>query len=390
LLSVCNRQTSFNAWAIQVSLLCGKPISKQGLFDRIHQGATAFAQQLLQWALLQKIVNGNPQRSELFKKFCKVLLQDSTTLRLPMVLAWLFPGNYSRGEQKAVARIQSIIDIKSMRFLDLILGAFTQNDQSASKTILHWVKKGDLVIRDLGYFAIDTFKKLIDKEVYFLSRIKYGVHLYDDQGKQIVLKKLLGKRKLVDRWVWLGVEKQVRVRLLMIPLPAAQAAQKRRKARQDRDRRLNHSKEYYQWLAFNVYITTVDKDIWTAKEVVQAYRIRWQIEIIFKSWKSSFHLQEIFHEECKNEHRVKVSIYLMLLFICLFMQRIYVNYKDAIEKKSRKQISLLKLSKFFVAHIIDVISMTSAQLIELISRYCCYEKRSDRINMALRYQTVKN
>lgn len=390
LLSVCNGQTSFQAWAIQISILSGQTVSKQGLSDRIHARATVYAQQLLQHALLQKIVTNSPRVTELFKTFRKVVLHDSTTVRLPAALAWLFPGNRSMGEQKAVARIQSIIDIKSMRFLDLILGAFTQNDQSASKTILGWVKKGDVVIRDLGYFAIDTFKNLIEKEVDFLSRLKYGVNVYDGQGKQIALKKLLRQGKVIDRWVWIGAEKQVRVRLLMIPLPPAQAARKKRKARKDRDRRLNHSKEYYQWLDFNVYITTVGKEIWSAQDVTQAYQVRWQIEIIFKSWKSSFHLEQIFREECENEHRIKVSIYLMLLFICLFMQKIYVYYKDKTEKRIGKQISLLKLSKFFTAHITNVFSMTSAQLADLISRYCCYEKRTDRINLALLYQKTKH
>lgn len=389
LTSVLNQQTSFSAWAIQIGLLSGETISKQGLFDRINSRATVFAHQLLQRALLQKVVKSYDGEAALFRHFGKVVLQDSTTLRLPEILAWLFPGNYSMGKQKAVARIQTIIDIKSMTFLDFMLGAFTQNDQSASKTILNWVKKDDLVIRDLGYFAIDTFKKLIEKQVHFLSRLKYGVTLYNEQGEQIVLKKLLRKGKLVDKWVWMGAKKQVKVRLVMVPIPAAQAAERKRKARHDRDRRINHSKEYYQWLEFGVYTTTVGSDIWTAQDVAQAYKVRWQIEIIFKSWKSGFHLQKIFHEGCKNEHRVKVSIYLMLLFMCLFMQRIFVHYKNEIEKRMDKQISLIKLSKFFASHAIEIFSMTTVRLNELIGRYCCYEKRSDRLNMALLYQNFQ-
>ncbi len=202
----------------------------------------------------------------LFAGFGKVLLQDSTTLGLPQVLSGVFPGNYSRGEQKAVARIQSIIDIKAMKFIDFVLGAFTQNDQSASGSILAIAGKGDLVIRDLGYFAIGTFKKLIAAEVHFLSRLKFGVNISDKQGVPLAWKKLLAQVKEVDRRVFIGAEKQLSVRLLMIPLPARQRAEKIRKARADRDKRLNHSKEYYQWLGYNIYITTVDKDVWTAKD----------------------------------------------------------------------------------------------------------------------------
>lgn len=388
LLSVGHHQNTFNGWSLQIGILSGRCVSKQGLFDRIHEGTTAFAKQLVQHVLLYQTKKN--YAAKLFDHFKKVVLHDSSTLHLPPILAFLFPGNHSRGEQKAVARIQTIIDIKGVKFLDFVLGSFTQNDQSASASILSHVKKGDLVIRDLGYFAIASFKKLIKAQVHFLSRLKYGVGIYDKQGRQIALKKLLGKGKRVDRQVFIGIEKQVMVRLVMIPLPPEQAARKKRKARQDRDKRLNHSKAYYQWLGYSIYITTVGNDIWTAKQVAEAYRVRWQIEIIFKSWKTGFHMQEMLHEGCGNEHRVKVSIYLMLLFMCLFINKIYVRYKNEIEKGTDKLISLLKLAVFMANHMIEIFLMSHAQLKACIAQHCCYEKRYDRVNMAQVYQNFKN
>ncbi len=134
IISCCNGNNTFSEWAFQISLLSGKRLSKQGVFDRLHEGATAFAKQLLEKVLLQQSVKDFA--SSLFRSFDKVLLQDSTTLRLPQVLSAMFPGNHSRGERKAVARIQSILDIKAMRFINFTLGAFTQNDQSASGSII--------------------------------------------------------------------------------------------------------------------------------------------------------------------------------------------------------------------------------------------------------------
>jgi hypothetical protein len=51
------------------------------VFDRIHEGATAFAQGLLEKVLLQQSAKGFVEG--LFSAFGKVLLQDSTTLKLP-------------------------------------------------------------------------------------------------------------------------------------------------------------------------------------------------------------------------------------------------------------------------------------------------------------------
>jgi Transposase DDE domain len=388
IISCCIGNNTFSQWALQISLLSGKRLSKQGVFDRLHAGATAFAGQLLEQVLLQQ--SGKHFVSGLFKCFGKVLLQDSTTLRLPQVLSALFPGNHSRGEQKAVARIQSILDIKAMRFIEFSLGAFTQNDQGASKEILPLIKKGDLVIRDLGYFSLSVFEKLIAAQAHILSRLRYGVTISDAKGNIIFLKDLLKQKHGVDRWVYIGSEKKVWLRLVMIPVPPGQAAEKIRRAKQDRDVRLNHSQEYYRWLKFNVYITTVDKQIWTSKEVYAAYKVRWQIEIIFKSWKSGFHLQHILHEGCTNEHRVRVTIFLMLLFICLFMQKIYTRYKRVIEKTTGKKISLLKLAVYAGNNLKEVIALPDKLLKQIIGLHCCYDKRSDRTNMTDLYQQYKN
>jgi len=385
--SCCKGNNTFSEWAFQISVLIGKRVSKQAVFDRLRGCAVAFAKQLLEHALLQQ--SGKGFTCSLFKDFGKVLLQDSTTLCLPQVLSAIFPGNHSRGVQKAVARIQSILDIKAMKFIHFSLGAFTQNDQSASGSILTKVIQGDLVIRDLGYFAIACFEKLIKAKVYFLSRLRYGVTITDRQGKPILLKDLLKHKHGVDRWVYIGRTKKVWVRLVMIPVPPRHAAEKIRKAKKDRDARLNHSNEYYQWLKFNVYITTVDNDVWTAQQVYKAYKVRWQIEIIFKSWKTCFNLQRILHEGCTNEHRVRVTIFLLLLFICLFMQKIYVRYKNVIEKTTNKRISLIKLSMYVNNNMKEIIAIPDKLLKEIIALHCCYDKRSDRLNMTDLYQNLQ-
>ena len=388
IISCCIGNYTFSEWALQIGLLSGKRVSKQAVFDRLHAKTTVFAKQLLEQALLQQSVKDFT--SSLFEAFGKVLLQDSTTLRLPEILAAMFPGNHSRGVQKAVARIQSILDIKAMKFIDFSLGSFTQNDQSASGSIISLVKKGDLVIRDLGYFAIAAFEKLIKAKAHFVSRLRYGVTITDRHGRPILLKDLLKNKHGVDRWVYIGSEKKVLVRLVMIPVPPQKAAEKIRKAKQDRDARLNHSTEYYHWLRFNVYITTVDNDVWTAQQVYKAYRVRWQIEIIFKSWKSGFNLQHILHEGCTNEHRVRVTIFLMLLFICLFMKKIYVRYKTIVEKKGNKTISLLKLSLYVSNNLKEIIAMPDKLLKEIIMLHCCYDKRTDRTTMTDLYQENEN
>ena len=143
-----------------------------------------------------------------------------------------------------------------------------------------------------------------------------------------------------------------------------------------------------------MHIATVGKNVWTAREVYDAYLTRWQIEIIFLpiaiGRKTILNLRYNLHGGCTNEHRVRVSIFLMLLFIYMFMQKIYVLYKNKIEAKTDKRISLLKLAMYVSSNIKEIIDIPDKRLKEIIMLHCCYDKRSDRINMTDLYQQYKN
>jgi hypothetical protein len=139
---------SYSQWAASIGRMTGQSVSRQSLFERLNAGASAFAKELLQHAMNKQIYKARDVR--LFSCFKKILLQDSTTLSLPDKLAEYFPGNISRGIQKAVARIQCIMELKTMSYLHFTLSGFTQNDQSASCLVDEYVNKMDLVIRGYG------------------------------------------------------------------------------------------------------------------------------------------------------------------------------------------------------------------------------------------------
>jgi hypothetical protein len=294
-------------------------------------------------------------------------------------------------KKKAVARIQTIIELKTLQFLNFSLSGFTRNDQAASGDIIPLCSPGDLIIRDLGYFAIATFKELTDNGVHFLSRLRFGVKIYKWDGTEIALKSLLKPRKKVDQWVLIG-EKKLPARLVMLPVPAAVAAEKKRKAKHDRDKRLNHSKEYYDWLEFNVYVTSVDEDTWATEDVYNAYRVRWQIEIIFKSWKSSgLNMQQLLHQECTDPDRVKTCIYLMLLYVTLFCQKLYCLVLDKMVKSAgEKVISIIKMFAWVCENLIEILAMSKSKFTKMAFERCCYEKRNKRENMMLTILKCKN
>ena len=72
------------------------------------------------------------------------------------------------------------------------------------------------------------------------------------------------------------------------------------------------------------------------------------------------------------------------------MKKNYVRYKTIVEKRAGKTISLLKLSLYVNNNLKEIIALPDKILKEIIVLHCCYDKRSDRINMTDLYKQSKN
>lgn len=377
---------SFQLWAVQLNNLAGTTVSKQAIWKRITPCLVVFLKLILTDALLQQ-VNATQQKIKqgLIKisDYQRVLIQDSTVIALPWWLVKYYPGNTSRGRRKSQLKIQVIYDLISNTFIYFEVTAFTENDQSKAKDILNIARKGDLVIRDLGYFSIDCFSKLNDI-ASFVSRVKYGVKIYDcKSGIEINLLKYLRKNNRFDQFVIIGTAKKVKVRLVVMPLQEEQANQKRCRAKSDRDKRKNHSQEYYELLGYCIFITTESKAKFSANQIAKLYGLRWRIESIFKCWKSQFKLQELIPKSCAlNKVRVESIIYMMLIFIVLFQVAVYNYMVIKAEQKQNCSISLIKLCQFISNNIAKFFEKSLDKLEDGILYYCVYEQRNDRENYA--------
>jgi hypothetical protein len=378
----CGGCNTYSGWAAAIGTISGKEVTKQALFKRMNEHTVSFSRHLFEQVITLRLKE--LKQARLFKLFKRVLLADSTTLSLPQVLAKDFPGNVSRGQQKAVARLQCILNLSTMQWLHLSLDAFTDNDQGASGKVVPLLKKGDLLIRDLGYSVLKVFNQIIDSGAFFISRLRYGMNWYDpNSGEQINWKDLLPpkRRRVVEKTIVIGKEEQVLIRVILIPLPAQQVEERIRKAKKDRDKRLNHGEDYYRWLSYNVFITNVDKDTLSAREVAEVYGVRWFIELLFKGWKSGGHLQTMLHQGCTNVYRVKTIIYLLLVFFCLVIQHVYVRHFRSIEKRTGRFLSIIKLLAFVCNNLTKILGAAVAKLKEILSKHCCYEQRKDRVNI---------
>jgi len=332
---------SFRLIALNFTILTSIRISKQAIAQRMTLQCLEFVRHVLSALISRLSAPDKGQLQGLFSSFSRVLLQDSTQIKLPGHLATLFPGPTNQSRKKTAAiKIHVIHDLTGQRFVDLRLSSFTRTDQSASNDVLAVAKPGDLVVRDLGYFSTPVFRKMIERGVHFLSRLRNNVTILDPGTLEpIDLKKKLRFCGALDQNVLLGAKERLPVRLTALPVPPPVANQRRRKAKTNRDKRLNPSKDRLQLLGWDIYVTSVQDSIWSLTDVQQVYRLRWRIEIIFKSWKTHFNLPRT---ATGSAIQVEVLILAKLLAICLFY-----NMMGWLDLMYFKPLSILKCAQFF-------------------------------------------
>jgi len=331
-------QVSLRAWACLWGLLTNLTLSKQAMAKRCSPAAVTFVRTVLE-CLLQRLITPARQIPESLRHFARVILQDSTTLALHPKLAACFPGPRNQSQQPSAGlKIQVFYDLLSQRCLRFWLSPFTTNDQKASPQILALAHRGDLIIRDLGYLVLEVLAQAHRQGISFLSRWRHGIMLRDPHtGAPLDLLAELRRRGCWDTPVLLGQKERLHARLIAIALPAPVAAERRRKALANRDRRLRPSKERLALLSWEIFITNVPPEIWSTRVVAETYRLRWRIEILFKAWKSHFRLG---HFTNGSASQIQLLIYGRLLWIALFKAAFLPPCAQA------QPLSVLKLAAF--------------------------------------------
>jgi hypothetical protein len=101
------------------------------------------------------------------------------------------------------------------------------------------------------------------------------------------------KNGVVDEWVNVGQKERLRCRLIAVRVPQEVANLRRQRIREKaRDHGREPSQEYLELQEWTIFITNCGEALLTWREVVVLYRARWQIELLFKLWKSHNRLAE--------------------------------------------------------------------------------------------------
>ena len=292
-------------------------------------GAVAFLSAVFDDALTQSLIDVFDQTpTELLAPFSRVWLQDSTQCQLHEQLADTFRGA-GGSSSKSSLKLSLIYEHHHHQIHQIMATDGVTAENTVGEALIDMLSADDLVIRDLGYLTVDVLRQIDKKQAFFLSRLQKGIPVFitdDNQATPIDLplhieKKFRGQ-STIDLVVYLG-QKRFPVRLIAYRTPDEVVNQRRRRAHRVAQKRgRKPSDEYLNWITFTFYVTNVESEIWTHKVVGTIYRLRWQIELIFKQWKSLLRIDCLLGT---NENRIRCLVFgrmitivnMSMIFRCL-------------------------------------------------------------------------
>ena len=225
--------------------------------------------------LSQQVVR--PAAGSKLGRFRDVVIQDGSSFAVKDALEQVFGGRFTKIRPAAV-ELHSCVSV----FRDQELRAEVAPDKDPERGFLPHPKelKGKLLLTDRGYQDLGYWAEVHEAGGFFLGRGKSDLNpqvlqvrgprgaypRFEGQSLQDVLDGLPRRRlDLIVEWKRPG-GCALRLRLVLVWN--------------------GRTKEYL------ILVTNVPRSVLTSRQVAQIYRLRWQVELLFKEWKSYANLHE--------------------------------------------------------------------------------------------------
>jgi hypothetical protein len=264
-------------------------VSKQGLDQRLDARAADCLWRVVTTAT-QELFAASPETIPLLRRFSRVVIDDCTSLGLPAELAQQFPGCGGSDPEAGQAGLKLLVrfEVTTGQFQALERGAARDSERTLVRR-LPALPPGSLHLADLGFFDFDELAKITQQGSSWISRVPAMLDKETDDGTIEGLTDWLKRQCLdrIDQPVRLGTRKHLDCRLVAVRLARKLAQQRLRELKKTLKKKgrtpSDRQRVLCQWL---VLITDLAADRFTLDEIFTLYRVRWQIELLFKRWKS--------------------------------------------------------------------------------------------------------
>lgn len=248
---------------------------------------------------LEVAVEAEPTTLPILSRFAGVEVHDATTISLTDDLCELFPGCGNQHHREAAA-IKAVVrmEVLSGKLSAAVFGGGREADTKLGPQ-LPAPPAGSLVMFDRGFFDVNELKRCENAQAYFLVRPITGgmvaplAESFNGEPLPAKLRELPTFLRSQPADV-LQIDQPVeitgdrfRCRLIAVRCDEELANRRRQKLRET-SRRKNRQPSANQltMCEWFVLITNAPPELLSLKEACVAYRVRWQIELLFKCYKS--------------------------------------------------------------------------------------------------------
>ena len=295
----------------------GVGLSPQGLDERFTPDAATFLQAVLRRATFEK-VESEPVAVDLLSRFEGVYLLDASQVTLPSALAGVWRGNGRKAPERrtegteAVVKLSVGFDLCRGRLLGPELGDGREHDKNAD-LVARALPAGAMRVTDLGHFKAGELARLDRRGVYWLSRFQTKCGFLTPDGRAWELDAFLAAQAgdRVEASIRLGLSERLPCRLLAVRVPAEVSEKRRRRLRERAKARGNTpSRKELALCDWTVYVTDAPPALLSLEDGFVLARLRWQVELVFKLWKSHLKVDEW---RTKNPWRILCEVYAKLI-----------------------------------------------------------------------------
>ena len=281
-------QVSLRLWS-EVAAEMGCEISASSLDERLTPRVVVLLYEILQSSMQQQVdVSRLPV--ERLQQFKRLIVYDSTPISLPPILQHAFRASRETG--LGHMKLQVGYDYLNAQLQALMVHEGIQPDQKDVGLLAEAVEN-TLLIFDLGYFDQQVLAQIQGRGAYFVTRYQSQTGVYDGETPLAIdlsqqLKQHASASFEAD--YYLGAKARVKVRLVARRV-SPHEAQKRRQGVRRRAQQAGYTPSQRSLILcdWEIVITNLPPE-WTSQQLFDVYRIRWQIELLFKAWKSRLDL----------------------------------------------------------------------------------------------------
>jgi putative transposase len=258
-------------------------IAPSSFYKRFNTSLAAFFQRAVCYALEHLGLDHGPALQGHFASFRDLMLVDSSLIQVHDLLQGVFRG--TRKTAPATAKAQVVLSVRGAGRSSIQFTGERTND-GRTLVIGPWVEQ-KLLVFDLGFFVYPLFHAITENHGFFVSRVKRHINLQIDAVRTPAHASSVGQRlrDAIQTWTEPVVDLDVRV-------PIHRTKYGRYSERMTRPYRVV-AVRHPESGAYHLYMTNVPTARLAADAVPAVYAARWHIELLFKEWKSHYHLTDL-------------------------------------------------------------------------------------------------